>query len=245
MKPALARLLPQDVLTAEARGDLPDVDLYPVELAHVRRAVPKRRREFATGRACARAALAKLGVDGQAIGVGSGGAPCWPPGIVGSITHCNGFRGCAVAMRTRYLGLGIDAEPNAALPAGLLGDIATKREMAMLETTMGDGGPISWDRLLFCAKESVYKTWHPSSGSPVGFQDLEVSFECAAGLGRRAGRFRARLVHAVWPATPSEELDGAWEERDGLLLVAATLSATPTGTTCWLTDDTTGERWAS
>ncbi|WP_442812969.1 hypothetical protein OG930_28490 [Streptomyces sp. NBC_01799] len=39
------------------------------------------------------------------------GAPVRPPGVVGSITHCTGYRAAAVALRARVLSVGIDAEP--------------------------------------------------------------------------------------------------------------------------------------
>lgn len=219
----LATLLPNDVRTVEARGDLSEGGLYPVEAEHVRRAVPKRRREFATGRACARAALSNLGIRAQAIPVAANGAPSWPRGIVGSITHCDGFRACAVATRTRYLGLGIDAEPDAHLPPGLLDDIATSAEIAMMQHAAGDKR-VKWDRLLFCAKESVYKTWNPISGVQLAFHDVEVFFDCSAGGGGRSGKFRACLVHTMSPEPPSNELQGAWAARDGLLLAATTLT---------------------
>ena len=55
----IAEILPPAVAAAEAFGDLPDVELYPGEEAVIAHAVDNRRREFATGRACARTALAK------------------------------------------------------------------------------------------------------------------------------------------------------------------------------------------
>ena len=84
----IADILPPQVAVTEEFGDLPDVRLFPAEEAVIADAVDRRRREFATARACARAALAKLGVPAAPIVPGSRGAPQWPPGVVGSITHC-------------------------------------------------------------------------------------------------------------------------------------------------------------
>ncbi len=94
----IADILPPQVAVAEEFGDLPDVRLFPDEEAVIANAVDKRRREFATARACARTALAKLGVPAAPIVPGSRGAPQWPPGVVGSITHCAGYRASAVAL---------------------------------------------------------------------------------------------------------------------------------------------------
>ena len=62
-EPAFERLLPAGVAVVEAS---PLADSYPLhdeERAVIAGAVPKRRREFAAGRHCARLALARLGVE--------------------------------------------------------------------------------------------------------------------------------------------------------------------------------------
>jgi 4'-phosphopantetheinyl transferase EntD len=74
----------------------------------VANAVESRRREFATGRACARTALAEVGCPPSPILRGPFGEPVWPRGFAGSITHDNGFA-AAIAYPTEYPGhLGID-----------------------------------------------------------------------------------------------------------------------------------------
>ncbi|MFD3676463.1 hypothetical protein [Streptomyces sp. NPDC058613] len=40
--------------------------------------------------------------------------PVWPSGIVGSMTHCTGYRAAAVARTGHLVALGVDAEPNGA-----------------------------------------------------------------------------------------------------------------------------------
>jgi 4'-phosphopantetheinyl transferase EntD len=47
---------------------------------------------------------------------GRSGAPRWPDGVVGSMTHCNGYRATVVAHSGRVRSLGIDAELHAPLP---------------------------------------------------------------------------------------------------------------------------------
>ena len=79
----LADMLPPEVAAVEAFGDLLDIVLFPEEEAVLVRAVDKRRREFTTARACARAALATLGLPPAPIVPGLRGAPQWPPGVVG------------------------------------------------------------------------------------------------------------------------------------------------------------------
>jgi 4'-phosphopantetheinyl transferase EntD len=113
------------VVTAVARDEELETELYAVERRAVHDAVPARRREFRTGRACARRCLERLGRPPGPIGCGPRGEPLWPTGVVGSITHCAGLRACAVAPAAAVRALGIDAEPNAPLPDGVAEVIAT------------------------------------------------------------------------------------------------------------------------
>jgi 4'-phosphopantetheinyl transferase EntD len=82
----LERILPPGVTVVSTTGER-SVDLYPEEEAAVGNAVEKRRREFVTARACAREALAQLGLPAQPIPAGPRGEPVWPQGVVCSITH--------------------------------------------------------------------------------------------------------------------------------------------------------------
>src|SRR5215831_5118350 len=130
----IAGLLPPTVAVAESAGGPPAAGpaLFPAEAAAVRTAGPRRRAEFTAGRLCARAALARLGVPAAPILPGPAGEPRWPEGVTGSITHCAGYRACAVARTTDVAAIGIDAEPDAALPAGLIERIATGPERAWI-----------------------------------------------------------------------------------------------------------------
>jgi 4'-phosphopantetheinyl transferase EntD len=212
----LERLLPDAVEVVEVRGELAGASLFAAEEPTVARAVEKRRREFATARACARQALARLGVEARAIASGPRGEPQWPDGFVGSITHCEGFRASAVARRADVASIGIDAEPNAALPDGLLADIALPEERRQLAVLAGERPEVSWDRLLFSAKESVYKAWFPLAGRWLGFEDARVTID-------PAGRsFTARLL-VPGPVLEGRELTGfagSWRVGDGLVLTA-------------------------
>ena len=205
-------LLPDAVVLETARGDDPETVLPAAEAEAVARAVDSRRAEFATARRCARAALARLGRPAEAVPVGERRAPVWPDGVVGSITHCAGFRAAAVAHRADVRGLGLDAEPHAPLPPGVLDAVSEPAERAGLAAA-GDG--VHADRLLFCAKESVYKAWFPLTGTFLGFGDAAVSVAAD-------GTFSARL-RVPGPVVDGVVLDGfagRWTVDDGVLLTA-------------------------
>lgn len=217
----LAEILPAVAAVADVRGDLPDAILFPEEKEAIGRAVEKRRREFRTGRACARAALAQLGIEAQAIPSGPRGAPRWPLGVVGSITHCDGYRACALARSTDLVTIGIDAELDAPLPDGVIDDIALPEERRALALLAAEEPGVSWDRLLFSAKEAVYKAWFPLAERWLGFEDARVEID------RERRSFSARLL-VPGPRLEDRELrgfSGRWLARDGLLLTAIGLTA--------------------
>jgi 4'-phosphopantetheinyl transferase EntD len=212
-------LLPA-VAAAEEFGDRPDAVLFPEEEAVIGRAVEKRRREFTTGRACARAALARLGQPPVAILPGERGSPGWPPGIVGSITHCAGYRAAAVARASQVLAVGLDAEPDLPLPRGVLDVVSLAAERASLADLARSAPGPNWDRMLFCAKESVYKAWFPLTGRWLGFEQAHITLDPAAGA------FTARLL-VPGPEVDGRELtafDGRWLARGGLILTAISVA---------------------
>jgi 4'-phosphopantetheinyl transferase EntD len=211
----IEELLPAHVVAVESRVDL-DAPLAPEEEAVVARAVDKRRREYTTVRACARAAFERLGVEPVPVPSGDKGEPVWPAGVVGSLTHCDGYRACAIARGGDVLSLGIDAEPNAPLPDGLLADIARPEELPWLERHSRAEPLVCWDRLLFSAKESVYKAWFPLARRWLGFEDATLTVD------REAGTFHARVL-VEGPLVEGRELtafDGRWMVREGLVVTA-------------------------
>jgi enterobactin synthetase component D / holo-[acyl-carrier protein] synthase len=216
-------ILPDAVVSVEARGDPADAVLFPEEETVLGRAVDKRRREFTTARACARSALAGLGLPPLAIPAGPRGEPRWPAGIVGSITHCDGYRACAVARASELLTIGIDAEPNEPLPDGVLAEIARVEELSRLRELARLVPATHWDRLLFSAKESVYKAWFPVAQRWLGFEDAVLAIDPLHGT------FVARLL-VPGPHLAGEQLkmlSGRWLVRDGLVLTATALAGHP------------------
>jgi 4'-phosphopantetheinyl transferase EntD len=132
----ITEILPARASAAEAFSDVAGAPLFGAEEAALGGASLRRYAEFSTGRACARTALARLGLPPVPIPRGPGGEPQWPDGVTGSITHCTGYRACAVARTVHVAALGIDAEPAGPLPAGVLPAVATPAERAWLAERM-------------------------------------------------------------------------------------------------------------
>jgi len=178
------------------------VTLYPDEEVFVAKAADKRRRDFALGRSCARAALNQMGQTSAAIGIGEGGAPLWPAGVVGSITHTAGYAAALVGDARRFGGVGVDAERVGGVTQDLwprLFDAAERDHLMSLENE----SRAVMATLLFSAKESAYKAWRMKGA--LAFRDIRITPE--------ADGFTATKV--------GETLRGRYAVEGALMLTAA------------------------
>ncbi|MBU8822427.1 4'-phosphopantetheinyl transferase PptT [Mycolicibacterium goodii] len=217
----LSLVLPDRVASAELYEDPPGLTPLPEEEPLIARSVAKRRNEFVTVRYCARQALRELGVGPVPILKGDKGEPCWPDGVVGSLTHCQGFRGAVVGRAGDVRSVGIDAEPHDVLPNGVLEAITLPVERDELRALPGD---LHWDRILFCAKEATYKAWYPLTHRWLGFEDAHITF-AVDGSGTAGGSFRSEILidPAAEHGPPLTALGGRWTVRDGLAVTAIVL----------------------
>ncbi|MGB5111518.1 MAG: 4'-phosphopantetheinyl transferase [Mycobacterium sp.] len=218
--PLLPAVLPDLVFTAELYDDPPDLLPLPEEEPLVARSVAKRRNEFVTVRHCARIALGEIGVGPVPILKGEKGEPCWPDGVVGSLTHCEGFRGAVVGRQGEVRSVGIDAEPHDVLPKGVLDAISLPVERSQLSALPSD---LHWDRILFCAKEATYKAWFPLTHRWLGFEDAHITFTLDAS--GNTGSFQSRILidPAAEHGPPLATLAGRWSVARGIALTAITL----------------------
>ncbi|MDF0532039.1 4'-phosphopantetheinyl transferase superfamily protein [Tsukamurella sp. 8F] len=218
----LQPMMPRGVIARETTVDPEGLTLLPREEAEIARAVEKRRREYTTVRHLAREALAELGVEAGPILKGDKGQPLWPRGVVGALTHCEGFRGAVVGRSMGVRAIGIDAEPHLPLPDKVLDTVSVESERAVLASRLDDG--LAWDRILFCAKEATYKAWFPLTERWLGFEDAEITFTrtdwADAGV---SGEFRSHILidgSVTDGGTPLVAFDGRWRVVDDLILAS-------------------------
>ena len=211
----LEQLLPPPIAAVERYDDDEPVQLFPEEEEQISKAVQKRRSEFGTVRACAREAMRRLDVEPAPILPGPKREPLWPANVVGSLTHCKGYRAAALARSSDFETIGIDAEPHEPAPDGVLGAIAIQAELDRMAGLRAADPKICWDRLLFSAKESTYKAWFPVTKRWLGFEDADIT------LGAD-GTFHSRIL---LPDTPIAGFEGRWLVRDDILVTSIAVPA--------------------
>jgi 4'-phosphopantetheinyl transferase EntD len=172
----LARLFTVPVAVCIATEGMYNAPLHPIEEAAVLRAVPKRRREFAAGRACARQALARLGAVAGPIPRGADGAPVWPRGVLGSIAHCDGLCAAVAAWEGEVRSIGLDLEVTAPLDSDLVTYVCNADEIDRLRTLPFVSG-VDWPKLIFSAKEAFYKCYHPLARTFLDFREVSVTVD--------------------------------------------------------------------
>lgn len=176
--------------------------------------VAKRQGEYLAGRLCAREALRLLHGEAGVPTRGEDGAPQWPPGVVGSITHGAGLAAALVAHAHDWQGLGLDVEKqlSATRAARLAGEILTPAELEGANGLPAE----AFARLVtltFSLKESLFKALYPIVRQRFYFHDAELL------NWSEDGRARLRLLIYLGSGWPSgTELDGQFAEFDGYLL---------------------------
>ncbi|HJT42332.1 MAG TPA: 4'-phosphopantetheinyl transferase superfamily protein [Rhizomicrobium sp.] len=178
----MPRILAPNIFGAEMHDSGQRVTVHPEEEVFVATAGEKRRRDFALGRACARAALRDLGRE-AAIGMARSGAPLWPKGVVGSITHTQGYAAALVAEARHISGIGVDVERIGGVTQELWPRLFAPAERDYLTACKADQAMMA--TLFFSAKEACYKAWGMSGGLP--FRDIQITLQNAGFRAERSG----------------------------------------------------------
>jgi 4'-phosphopantetheinyl transferase EntD len=199
----------------------PITESYPpladAELAMTGRMSPRRIQEFSAGRAHARAALQELGLRSPVLPVGADRGPLWPPGFVGSISHAGEIAMAAAAPCTVVRAIGVDLEPSLPLDDELLGRVCRPEELVRLRAAPR---LLHQAKLIFSAKESVYKCVAPLMGIFLDFADLEIQFDageetfCACGHGPGAGLISPTAVAGRFAEVAGYWITVAWQQPE-------------------------------
>lgn len=160
-RPGEDPLVPPGFCFEEEFGEDRECAPWPGESDLIGPAWARHRYQSVMARECARRGLIRLGHLPAPIPRLPRGGPGWPEGIVGSLTHCEGYRAAIVGRTSDGRSAGIDAEPHRPLPHGVVDLIASGAEQRLLGRLSAAVPDICWDTLLFCVKETVFKAWFP------------------------------------------------------------------------------------
>lgn len=189
---AMAAMAPAGVRTGcriIREGD--ETHLLSAEAGSIPARQPAMRRASGAARWIAHRLLADAGFDGFALLRTPSGAPAWPQGITGSLAHDDDMAVAAVAAVAGIGSLGIDVEPALPLPDEI------SALVAMPADRTGTADRQLAGRVLFAAKEAVYKAAYPLDREVLGYEDIVVDLETGHAT-TRTGR-KARLAYCVAP----------------------------------------------
>ncbi|WP_244497072.1 4'-phosphopantetheinyl transferase family protein [Aureimonas sp. D3] len=165
--------------------------LLPAEVRSIPARGVERRRASGAARLAARTLLSARFGEGVEIPRGPSGQPLWPDGVIGSLAHDETMAVAAVACVGAVHALGIDVEPSLPLPDELL-DL-----VVMPNDHTGDLEPSFAARLLFSAKEAVYKAAFPLDGRFLDYSDIAIDLPAGHATTRTGHRFQLR--HLTFP----------------------------------------------
>lgn len=214
----LTRVVPAGVEVAETFGDLRGPAGLPAEQRLVGTGGGARRWQSLVVRDLARQGLARLGHPTGPIARGRGGAPRFPAGTVGSLTHTAGYAGAAVALAADVRAIGVDVERVRPL-TGRTHPFAGADENAELLRLERHRPDVPWAVVLFSAKEAAFKADHRLHGRWVAATDAVARID-------PDGTFH---VVAAPPAQPRREWRGRWVAHGGLVATCTALPARPRG----------------
>ena len=135
----------------------------------------KRRAEFSLGRYCARRALSKFELESVPILRNTESRePYWPKSVRGSITHSEGFAAAAVGLAKDVSGIGIDLESlSRVVDFNIRKHVCVEKEREFIESLTAEQAK-RYLRIIFSAKESIFKCFFPISQTYLSFQDAAI-----------------------------------------------------------------------
>lgn len=168
--------LPADIAVARLRftvdGLLAADGARTIVPPEVQMARPKRRADYIAGRRCAAAAIQRLTGRDAIVPRDPRGAPRWPEGLSGSISHADGHAIAVVAHASRYRAIGVDIER--LLTASQAGALASSIMTPAERDRLADRPLASTVTLAFSLKEALFKALHPLTGTMFYHEDVEL-----------------------------------------------------------------------
>ena len=137
-----------------------------------------RKEHYRSGRICAREVLSKLGTLGQPVlRDPQTREPLWPEGISGAITHCGKWAAAAAGKTSDVSGIGIDLEDlERQVDSRISRHVCIPEEQKWLQEC-GEDFLEQNLKIIFSAKESIFKAFFPYTRTYLHFHDARILME--------------------------------------------------------------------
>lgn len=192
-------ILPESLKLAACNLSSVQGKLLKEEQSLLEGATPTRQRELIAGRHLARQAMAELGCEPSPITQGPGGAARWPRGICGSISHSASHVAVAIGPASALRSVGVDIEDGRDLDSAI-DMVGRQDEIDGLAEHPLAGGRASAGRMLFSAKEALYKCQFPLTGNAtLDFLDIAVGMDVGGRLNAGLMQDQDALTRAIIP----------------------------------------------
>ena len=137
-----------------------------------------RKEHYRSGRICAGEVLSKLGTLGQPVlRDPQTREPLWPEGISGAITHSGKWAAAAAGKTSDVLGIGIDLEDlERQVDSRISRHVCIPEEQKWLQER-GEECLEQNLKIIFSAKESIFKAFFPYTRTYLHFHDARILME--------------------------------------------------------------------
>ena len=137
-----------------------------------------RKEHYRSGRICAGEVLSKLGARGQPVlRDPQTREPLWPEGISGAITHSGKWAAAAAGKTSDVLGIGIDIEDlERQVDYRISRHVCIPEEQKWLQE-WGEDFLEQNLKIIFSAKESIFKAFFPYTRTYLHFHDARILME--------------------------------------------------------------------
>ena len=137
-----------------------------------------RKEHYRSGRICAGEVLSKLGTLGQPVlRDPQTREPLWPEGISGAITHSGNWAAAAAGKTSEVSGIGIDLEDlEKQVDSRISRHVCIPEEKKWLQEC-GEDFLEQYLKIIFSAKESIFKAFFPYSRTYLHFHDARILME--------------------------------------------------------------------
>ena len=137
-----------------------------------------RKEHYRSGRICAGEVLSKLGTLGQPVlRDPQTREPLWPEGISGAITHSGNWAAAAAGKTSDVLGIGIDLEDlERQVDSRISKHVCIPEEQKWLQEC-GEDLLEQNLKIIFSAKESIFKAFFPYTTTYLHFHDARILME--------------------------------------------------------------------